>query len=84
MDCVTECFQNKELIQCINWYPVRKFWMRDGEKVEFQDDIETGQDWWKTQVTGSSQEHPGARGSKERRSHEGRSGFQVDLLATNS
>jgi hypothetical protein len=50
MEWILELVKDRQLCRLFNWYPVRKYLVRDGEEVQFFDDLECGSDWWEVQV----------------------------------
>jgi hypothetical protein len=50
MDWILELTKDRKLAQSFNWYPVRKYVVKDGEETEFLDDVDCGDGWWQVQV----------------------------------
>lgn len=53
MEWIRELLRDRDLSGYMNWHPVRKFMSEgnDGDEVEFWDDVECGQLWWRTMVS---------------------------------
>jgi hypothetical protein len=50
MDWILELTKDRKLTQLFNWYPVRKYIVKDGKETQFLDDVDCREDWWQVQV----------------------------------